>query len=276
VAVLDRANRPISQPGVGNVHFGDTPLVAGLRVVPTITVTTLGLFLLAAFYALVNRGRAERERVWAGMAREAAHQLGTPLTSMAGWVELLGERETDAPLQAAVGHMRGDLDRLDRVARRFERIGRDSQRVPVNVSAGLTRVADYFRARVPTLKHAVTIRVEVPDEPILVQGDAVLLEWAFESLVRNAIDALADRGGMVLLRAMPLPEGGVRVLVSDDGPGIPRELRQSIFKPGFSTKPRGWGIGLALARRIVADNHGGRLTLLPAEKGATFEITLQR
>lgn len=108
VRVLDRANVPISQPGVGNVHFGDTPLVEGLRVVPIITVVTLGLFLLAGVYAIVTRGRAERERVFAGMAREAAHQLGTPLTALAGWVELLDERgaEGDATMQTAVGHMR--------------------------------------------------------------------------------------------------------------------------------------------------------------------------
>jgi signal transduction histidine kinase len=258
VKVLDRANAPIRQPGVGNVHFGDTPLVAGLRVVPIITVVTLGLFLLAGTYALVARGRAERERVWAGMAREAAHQLGTPLTALAGWVELLAERDGDPTTQTAVGHMRGDLDRLERVAHRFERIGRPAQRDKVDVRLIVERVADYFRARVPTLAHTIAITSTLPDEPLSVEGDAVLLEWALESLVRNGIDALAGRGGNV------------------DGPGVPRELRNEIFKAGFTTKPRGWGIGLALARRIITDNHGGRLTLLPTDRGAAFEIMLER
>ncbi len=276
VRVLDRANVPISQPGVGNVHYGDTPLVEGLRVVPIITVVTLGLFLLAGTYALVTRGRAERERVFAGMAREAAHQLGTPLTALAGWVELLAEREADNTAQTAVGHMRSDLDRLERVAHRFERIGRPAQRDAVDVREIVFRVAAYFRVRVPTLSHRVTIATALPDEPLSVEGDAVLLEWALESLVRNAIDALAGRGGMVELTVEPLPEGGARVIVADDGPGVPRELRNEIFKAGFTTKPRGWGIGLALARRIITDNHGGRITLLPTDRGAAFEIMLER
>lgn len=278
VRVLDRANVPISQPGVGNVHYGDTPLVEGLRVVPIITVVTLGLFLLAGVYALVARGRAERERVFAGMAREAAHQLGTPLTALAGWVELLSEREQpgDTTTPAAVGHMRVDLERLERVAHRFERIGRPAQRDPVDVREIVFRVATYFRARVPTLTHTVTISAILPDDPLTVEGDAVLLEWALESLVRNGIDALAGRGGRVDLRVDPLPEGGARVIIADDGPGVPRELRHEIFKAGFTTKPRGWGIGLALARRIITDNHGGRLTLLPTDRGAAFEIMLER
>ncbi len=276
VRVLDRANVPISQPGVGNVHYGDTPLVEGLRVVPIITVVTLGLFLLAGTYAIVTRGRAERERVFAGMAREAAHQLGTPLTALAGWVELLAEREADTTAQTAVGHMRGDLDRLERVAHRFERIGRPAQRDAVDVREIVFRVATYFRARVPTLAHKVTITATLPDDPLSVEGDAVLLEWALESLVRNAIDALAGRGGTVDLTVDPLPEGGARVVVADDGPGVPRELRNEIFKAGFTTKPRGWGIGLALARRIITDNHGGRITLLPTDRGAAFEIMLER
>ncbi len=278
VKVLDQANVPISQPGVGNVHYGDTPLVEGLRVVPIITVVTLGLFLLAGTYAIVTRGRAERERVFAGMAREAAHQLGTPLTALAGWVELLAEREGegDSTAQTAVGHMRGDLDRLERVAHRFERIGRPSQRDAVDVREIVFRVAAYFRARVPTLAHKVSITAILPDEPLSVEGDAVLLEWALESLVRNSIDALAGRGGTVDLRVDPLPEGGARVIVADDGPGVPRELRNEIFKAGFTTKPRGWGIGLALTRRIITDNHGGRLTLLPTDRGAAFEIMLER
>lgn len=278
VEILDRANVPISQPGVGNVHYGDTPLVEGLRVVPIITVVTLGLFLLAGVYGLVTRGRAERERIFAGMAREAAHQLGTPLTALAGWVELLAEREgpADSTAQTAVGHMRSDLDRLERVAHRFERIGRPAQKDPVDIREIVFRVAAYFRVRVPTRAHKVSITTVLPDEPLKIKGDAVLLEWALESLVRNGIDALAGREGIVDLRVEPLPEGGARVVVADDGPGVPRELRKEIFKAGFTTKPRGWGIGLALTRRIITDNHGGRLTLLPTDRGAAFEIMLER
>ena len=212
------------------------------------------------------------------MAREAAHQLGTPLTALAGWVELLSERRggADSTTETAVGHMRGDLDRLERVAHRFERIGRPAQRDKVDVREIVFRVAAYFRARVPTLTHAVSITATLPDDPLHVEGDAVLLEWALESLVRNGIDALAGRGGSVDLRVEPLPEGGARVIVADDGPGVPRQLRNEIFKAGFTTKPRGWGIGLALTRRIISDNHGGKISLMPTDRGAAFEIMLER
>jgi signal transduction histidine kinase len=138
----------------------------------------------------------------------------------------------------------------------------------------MERIAAYFRARVPRLAHAVHIEVESTTEPIDVHGDAVLLEWALEVLVKNPIDALAGRGGSIRLGAIARPQGGARLRVADDGPGIPRDLRGRIFEPGFSTKTSGWGIGLALARRIVEENHGGTLQLASADRGATFEIIL--
>jgi signal transduction histidine kinase len=208
------------------------------------------------------------------MARESAHQLGTPLSSLSGWVELLAERGGDPMTEAAVAHMRSDLDRLERVAHRFERIGRPPHQQPVDVCEVVERVADYFRARVPTLAHSVIVRSACDRGPLSVQGDPVLLEWAVEALVKNAVDALAGRGGHVDILATRPAGGGVTVRVADDGPGVPRELRSEIFRAGFSTKERGWGIGLALARRIVEENHGGRLSLVPTERGATFEIIL--
>jgi signal transduction histidine kinase len=170
--------------------------------------------------------------------------------------------------------MRADLERLERVAHRFERIGRPPRRDVVDAVALVDRVAAYFRARVPTLAHTVVVRSEHEEPALPVEGDAVLLEWALESLTKNAIDALAGRGGQVVLSTAPLPEGRVRVRVADDGPGVPRELGARIFEAGFSTKERGWGIGLPLARRIVEEAHGGRLVLVPADRGATFDVIL--
>jgi signal transduction histidine kinase len=127
---------------------------------------------------------------------------------------------------------------------------------------------------VPTLARRVVVHSSRDPGPLVVQGDPVLLEWALESLVRNAIDALAGRGGQVDISTVALADAGVRVRVADDGPGVPRELRNQIFKAGFSTKEGGWGIGLALTRRIVEENHGGKLVLVPAERGATFDVIL--
>jgi len=274
VQALDRQNKPIAEGDAGTVHFGNTPLVRGLRIIPLLQSVLIGLFLLAGAYALRTRGRADREQIWAGMARESAHQLGTPISSMSGWIELLRDADPNEMTESAVNHMEGDLERLKRVANRFERIGRPPRKEKVDMGDLVERVANYFRARVPTLAQRVTVTSSRGDGPLLVDGDPVLLEWAIESLAKNAIDALAGRDGQVAMSATAMPEGQVRVRVSDNGPGVPRDLGKRIFEPGFSTKEHGWGIGLPLARRIVRDNHGGELLLVPSERGATFDIIL--
>src|SRR5687767_3055678 len=274
VKALDRQNTPIAEGDAGTVHFGNTPLVRGLRIIPLLQSLLIGMFLLAGAYALRTRGRADREQIWAGMARESAHQLGTPISSMNGWIELLREAGGDEMTESALTHMDADLERLKRVANRFERIGRPPRKQPVDIGELVERVATYFRARVPTLAQRVTVNSDRGDEPLMINGDPVLLEWAIESLAKNAIDALAGRDGQVDISASALPEGRVRIRVSDNGPGVPRELGKRIFEPGFSTKEHGWGIGLPLARRIVRDNHGGELMLAPSERGATFDIIL--
>ncbi len=271
-AGLDLENEPVILPEFGVLHFGHTPLVKELRVVPIVQATTLALILLAAVYAFRTRANADRERVWAGMARESAHQLGTPLSSLTGWIELLRERGGDAMTDRALDHMEGDLERLERVAHRFERIGRPPHRESVDITLIIERVASYFRARVPSLAHSVLIDTHFTEGATTIEGDPVLLEWAFESLLKNAIDALAGRGGKVQISVQHTPEA-VRVVVADDGPGVARELRRRIFDAGFTTKQSGWGLGLALTRRIVTEAHRGTIVLLPTDRGASFQIT---
>jgi signal transduction histidine kinase len=275
IARLDAQNPPVIEPGVGEVHFGDSRLVQGLRFVPVIQAVLLVIVLGTGLYMLRMRGRADRERVWAGMARESAHQLATPLSSLGGWLELVEDRgDTDPAIGNAIHHMRGDLERLNRVASRFERIGRPPRTDAVDLAALVTRITDYFGERVPSLAHRVTIRHELGEGSLVVHGDAVLIEWALEAVVKNAVDALAGRGGMVVIGLERSAPDEVRIRVTDDGPGIAAEIRQRIFEPGFSTKQAGWGIGLSLARRIVEENHRGRLTSVPADRGATFDIIL--
>ena len=274
VARLDAMNAPVVEPGIGTVHYGNPPMVEGLKLIPILQVALLATLVGLLVAVVRTHGRADRERVWSGMARESAHQLGTPLSSLSGWVTLL-EDHGDPSLDAAVVHMRADLERLERVAHRFERIGRPPAREPVDVGALVERIAAYFRIRVPTLANAVAIEAKVPEQPLIVDGDPVLLEWAVEAITKNAIDALAGRGGKLELSVETLPEEQVGIRIADDGPGIPRELRGRVFEPGFSTKQAGWGIGLSLARRIVEEAHDGKLRLVPTERGATFEIILR-
>jgi nitrogen-specific signal transduction histidine kinase len=273
-ATLDKQNSPFVQEGVGKVHFGNTPLINGMRVIPLLQVGVLIILIFAGVSVLLTRGRADRESVFAGMARESAHQLGTPLSSLHGWMELLRERE-DPMITQALPHMESDIERLERVAHRFERIGRHPKRDPIDVGAIATHVVTYFQARVPTLANAIALSTVVPEQPITLLGDRVLLEWAIESLVKNAIDALAGQGGKITVTVEPVSGSGARIRVADNGPGVPKALRRKIFAAGFSTKERGWGIGLALTRRIVEENHGGRLSLANAESGAVFDIVLR-
>jgi signal transduction histidine kinase len=272
---LDRTNPPVVEPGIGTVHYGDSQLVTSLRFIPVLQAALLAIVFVAGVYVLRTRSRADRERVWAGMARESAHQLATPLSSISGWIELLRERAGDPVVASALSHMDVDLERLERVAHRFERIGRPPRRDPVDVGELAANTATYFQARVPTLAHRVEISVKRDDGPLVVEGDAVLLEWALESLAKNALDALAGRGGHLEISAERLEPEKVRVRVADDGPGIARELRSRIFEPGFSTKESGWGIGLSLAKRIVEENHRGKLVLSAADRGATFDVILE-
>jgi signal transduction histidine kinase len=269
---LDAENPPVKS-GVVSVHIGNTPLIRGMRVIPLLMVAVLVVLILSGVAMLRSESHADRERIFAGMARESAHQLGTPLSSMHGWIELLRERD-DPMIAQALPHMESDIVRLERVAHRFERIGRPPRRDRVDVADVAAQVVAYFAARVPTLAHPIAIRLEPAGGELAVAGDRVLLEWAIESLAKNAIDALAGRGGTIIVGVEPAAGGGVRVRVADDGPGVPRNLRRKIFSAGFSTKESGWGIGLALTRRIVEAGHGGRLLLVPSDTGAVFDILL--
>jgi signal transduction histidine kinase len=274
IAELDRQNAPLRDPWVGTVHFGSTRLVRGLRVVPILQATSVALLLVAGVLILMTHGRAERERVWAGMARESAHQLGTPLSSLHGWMEVLQERAGDPLLDGAIAQMDSDLERLERVAHRFERIGRPPKREPLDLAVLAERVAAYFRPRVPSLTTPVRIVVDAAPSGVPVLGDRVLLEWVLESLIKNAVDALARTGGTITVRAELVSGGRARLTVADTGPGVPRAVRKRIFDAGFTTKERGWGIGLSLTKRIVEENHGGTLRLLPSSEGAVFEVSL--
>ncbi|HYR10983.1 MAG TPA: HAMP domain-containing sensor histidine kinase, partial [Longimicrobium sp.] len=215
---------------------------------------------------------------WAAMARESAHQTATPLSSLAGRVEILRlpdeDREEMASLPAVAGEMEADLDRLEKVARRFEWIGRPVQTEAVDVRTMLRVLERYVRVRLPQLGRTVELSVDVAEGTPPVLGNSILLEWALENLVKNALDALAGSGGTICIEAEAPGERHVEIRVIDDGPGVSHAVRATIFEPGVTTKKGGWGVGLSLARRIVEDVHGGKLKLEPSERGARFVMVL--
>lgn len=270
-AKLDRENPPVVDSAFGIVHYGPMPLQNQVTVLAVLQALTILIMVSLAVFAYRSAMVAQRDRLWVAMAREAAHQLGTPLTSLYGWIERL--RSTNAPPKGLADHLSADAERLDRVAKRFERIGNPVRREPIGLGALADRVAGYFRPRLPKRANPITLVVEASGPGPTVSGDPVLLEWALESLVKNAIDALHGRAGTITLRVGQEERLGL-LRVVDDGPGVPKEIRRSIFEPGVTTKEGGWGIGLALARRVVEDAHEGELQLEQTERGTSFVMRL--
>ncbi|MFL5494903.1 MAG: sensor histidine kinase [Gemmatimonadales bacterium] len=264
---LDRQNPPIVDEAIGTVHYGPLPAQRNLTALAVLQGLTIAIMVAVAIFAYRSAMSAQRDRLWVAMAREAAHQMGTPLMSLQGWIERVRTHPTPPPDLAE--HLAADAERLDRVAQRFERIGNPAKREPVGLGALADRVAGYFRPRLPRRANPIELRLEAPGMGPMVVGDAVLLEWALEALVKNAIDALQGRPGTIILRVGAEQGMGV-IRVIDDGPGVPREVRRAIFQPGISSKQGGWGIGLALSRRVVEDAHRGTLALEPTDKGASF------
>jgi signal transduction histidine kinase len=267
-ARLDRQNPPI-RDAAGTVHYGPLPAQRNLIALAVLQGLTIAVMVAVAVFAYRSAMAAQRNRLWVAMAREAAHQMGTPLTSLQGWIERVRSRATPPP--GLADHLSADAERLDRVAQRFERIGNPAKREPIGLGALADRVAGYFRPRLPRHTNMIDLRVEAPGAGPTVLGDPVLLEWALEALVKNAIDALQGRPGAIILRVSADDGMGV-IRVIDDGPGIAKELRRTLFEPGITTKRGGWGIGLALSRRVVEDAHQGALTLEQTEKGTCFLI----
>jgi len=282
---FDRTNAPIPIRVVGAdavdsyVHFGPSPLQRELRYMPFVLLVIFLIFMGVAIQGLRYLKLSEQRSIWVGMARETAHQLGTPLSAMLGWVQVLKDQAAqrgDAEMSSSIAEMEIDLARLNKITDRFSKIGSTPERVTVDLKPALERTVAYFDKRLPTLKSNSAIALDCEGD-VRVKGNQELLEWVFENLVKNAIDALGESGGRIDIRARrsssdPL----VEVTVRDTGRGIPGALRDQIFRPGFTTKRRGWGLGLALSRRIVEEYHDGSIRLLEsrAGKGTTFLVRL--
>ncbi|MBI2950598.1 HAMP domain-containing histidine kinase [bacterium] len=289
VPKMDRRNEPveIEIPRVGTwvVHFGDSDLIRRLSYLPFVALGVIALFVAVSTLGYRNIKNSEQRSIWVGMAKETAHQLGTPLTSLYGWLELLkaecaeaGDGEPGSRvrrLERAIVEMERDLGRINKVVSRFSQIGSIPELRPGDLNAVIAETAAYLRARVPRLGREVRVVEEygkLHDIPL----NRELVGWAFENLMKNAVDAIEDREGVVRVVTRRWNEQFVEALISDNGKGIDSRQQRRIFEPGYSTKKRGWGLGLTLVKRIVEDYHGGRAILLESAPGlgTTFQILL--
>lgn len=266
------------------IHYGDTSLVGRISLAPFVQSGVLFLFLLVGYIGYRNIKRSQQRSLWVGMAKETAHQLGTPLSSLAGWLELLRGEVATVPrpdrderwerVDQMIGEIEQDMRRLDQIASRFSQIGSVPELAEEDVAAVLEETIEYFRRRVPQFGRQ-EIELECRSDLPLVPINAELMSWAFENLCKNAIDAMDGQTGRLRIRLALLPEG-VQVAFEDDGRGIEPEHIERIFEPGFSTKKRGWGLGLVFVKRIVEEYHQGKFRLVQSApgQGTTFEVVL--
>ncbi|MBE0565426.1 MAG: HAMP domain-containing histidine kinase [Krumholzibacteria bacterium] len=278
-AGFDQEQEPFAIKGpdgrrLGTLHWGRSALSTRIRVMPYLELSIMALFFLIIMWALQNRRQAEQTALFAGMAKETAHQLGTPLTSIMGWVALL-EEKVDKGSDLMV-ELNRDVDRLGMISARFSQIGSMPKLEDTDLMAVVDGTIEYFRRRLPHLGGRVQLRREgFADEPVRFNRD--LLGWVLENLIKNGIDALPDGKGTITVRVEGRQQDGVALHVGDTGRGIPPGVGNRIFEPGFTTKQRGWGMGLALVRRIVVQYHGGRIRISETGPGGTtITFTLPR
>jgi signal transduction histidine kinase len=273
-----RPGNMLTVPGVGSIYFGDPPILRWLRWIPWLQVGAGVLLIWVAFVVLRADMRAHRERLWSAMAGGVADQRGTPRSSLAGWIEVLElapeERAAMPPPEHVARVMQADVERLERVSRRFELIGKPQPLQPARVPDLIDELVCYFRPRLPHLGRGIRLRARVADDLPPIRANPVLLVWALENIVKNAVDALAGRGGRITILAAA-DDRSVHLSIADDGPGIAPSIRDRIFDPGVTTKSAGWGVGLSLSRRIVEELHHGRITVQNrTRRGTIFTVAL--
>lgn len=253
----------------GFIYYEDSQVLTQIKLFPYIQTVIVGIFLLITYLIFNTFKNAEQNQVWAGMAKETAHQLGTPLSSLMAWNEILKSTGTDASITSEIEK---DILRLNMITDRFSKIGSEPALTKVNVSELIDRFVLYLTPRI-----SKNVQLNIDEVPLNVQvrANAPLLEWVFENVSKNAIDAMEAKGRIAF--AVSKQDEKIIIDITDSGKGIPANKFKTVFKPGYSTKQRGWGLGLSLVKRIVEEYHRGKIFVLRSEagKGTTFRVILQ-
>lgn len=257
-----------SAGGTFSLCYDESLMLRRLSAFPYVQLGVVALFILIALFALFTSMRSEQNKVWVGLSRETAHQLGTPISSLMAWTEILRE---SYPEETIVDDLGCDVERLQLIAERFSKMGSAPEYTLQNLVTVTNHALHYMQRRT---SGRVQIRLQAPEFPIMVRLNAPLLEWVIENLCKNAIDAMSGIGQITVTLSGGAKEALIEV--SDTGKGIPKSQFKRVFRPGFTTKKRGWGLGLSLARRIVEEYHGGSITIKSSEVGVgtTFAIRL--
>ena len=272
-SIKENGEAPIEVPIIGDtqwIYYKDSVLLNRLRFYPIYQLGFIGIFMFIAYFIFSSSRRSEQNQVWAGMAKETAHQLGTPLSSLMAWVELLKSKEG---MKEMVVEMEKDIIRLETITARFSKIGSKPNLETINIIELLKESTNYLKSRFP---EKVNIKMNFEKEEVLVPVSQVLLNWVIENICKNAVDAIKGKGEIEV--SVIEEKTHVLINISDNGEGINRSILKNIFKPGVTSKKRGWGLGLSLSKRIVEEYHKGSLFVMQSEKGVgtTFTIKLPK
>ena len=252
------------------VCYDESTMLKRLAMYPYVLLGVVLLFVFIAIFILLVSKRAEQNKVWVGLSKETAHQLGTPISSLMAWIEILKEQY---PNDALIPEMDKDVKRLQLISERFSKIGSLPEPVPTNLKEVLEHVIEYMDRRT---SHGVVFVRDFPDKDVWLKMNASLFEWVIENLCKNAVDAMSGGPGTITVRIVE-EDNKICVEVSDTGKGIKKKNMSHVFRPGFTTKQRGWGLGLSLAKRIIEDYHKGKIFVKWSEvnKGTTFRVELR-
>ena len=281
---MNKSNKPIaieyynaeskSTILLGYLHFGDSILVQRLEWLPYLEIIIVLMFILVGFLGFNSIRENEKRQIWVGMARETAHQLGTPISALIGWIDRIDSHPKDS--QYIAKEMRSDMMRLEQIADRFSQMGSQSPLEKLSLSKLIDGQVKYLKKRIPSLNKDTELKIKIIDD-IYIMGNSILLSWALENLIRNGIDSIKQQSGVVEL-IVKIENGFGCIDIKDNGLGIDRKDWKNIFIPGFSSKKRGWGLGLSLVQRIIKEIHSGSIAVKSssASDGTTFRIKLDQ
>lgn len=280
IAEMDEDNEPIpilyeNRSVLGYIHYDtDTPIIREIEWLPFIQIAIVGVFILIGYIGFSTIKRSEQRMIWIGMAKETAHQMGTPLSSLMGWLELLrSESEGRKHTLNILNESAEDLKRLDKIVARFSQIGSPPDLRKQDLVPLISETVSYFRKRVPQSGHSIVFEESYP-ETATAEINPLLFSWVIENVIKNAIDSIEHAEGRIQLH-MSISNGWIYLDVKDNGRGIELKNRDNIFRPGYSTKKRGWGLGLSLARRIVEDYHRGKIFVRESKPGEGTTMRIQ-
>ena len=258
---------------IGYLHYGDSSQIEKLKWLPFIEIGAITLFILLGFISFSIIRNSEKRNIWVGMARETAHQLGTPISSLMGWLEWMKNKPNDQ--EKIIDDISLDLERLQQVSDRFSKMGSETKIEEVHLSNIVDNIVLYFNRRIPSMGKSIIIENQLESD-LKIRANGILISWAIENVVKNAIDAL-DNEGIISLKSK-FEKKSIIIVIEDSGKGISRKNWKNIFRPGFSTKEQGWGLGLSLTSRIINEIHGGSIYVSQSKpgQGSTIEISLQK